>query len=129
MNAIQKRFLLFLGGCIPVRLALVWLAKHTPLIYLPYLGYLALLVAFGFLYLFFTGKRKTGIETQGAPIWWSKFRIFHGIFYLLFAIYAIKRINTAYQFLLADVCLGLVLFLWHHYSEGSFSKLFTVEKK
>ena len=129
MNAIQKRFLLFLCGCIPVRIAIVLLAKYTPLIYLPYLGYLALILAFGFLYLFFTGKRTTGIETQGAPIWWSKFRIFHGIFYLLFSIYAIKRISTAYQFLLADVCVGLGLFLWHHYTAGSFPKLFTGNKK
>ena len=125
MNALQKRFLLFLGACIPVRLAFVLIAKHLPLIYLPYLGYLALLPALGFLYLFFTGKRTSGIETQGAPIWWSKFRIFHGIFYLLFAVYAINRIDTAYQFLLADVCIGLLLFLYHHYTVGSFSKLFT----
>jgi hypothetical protein len=122
MTPMQKRFLLFLGGCIPMRLALVWLAKEVPLNYLPYLGYLALLPAFGFLYLFFSGKRTSGVETGGAPIWWNQFRILHGLIYLLFAYYAINRIKSAYKFLLADVCIGLVLFLWHHYQAGDFSK-------
>ena len=114
MKSLQKRVLLFLCGCIPIRLLLVWLAKQTPLTYLPYLGFLALLPAFGFFYLYFTGKRSTGIETQGAPIWWKPFRIIHGIMYLLFAIFAFGRVAAAYQFLLADVFFGLVLFLWHH---------------
>jgi hypothetical protein len=114
MNALQKRFLLFLGLCIPIRFFLVFLAKNTPLRYLPYLGYLALLPAFGFLYLYFTGKRKTGIETQGGPIWWAHFRILHGLNYLLFALLAIKRSARAYQILLFDVLLGLGLFLLHH---------------
>ena len=63
MNTIQKRFLLFLGGCIPARLALVGLAKYLPNKYLPYLGYITLLMALGFLYLYFTGSRKVGQET------------------------------------------------------------------
>jgi hypothetical protein len=128
MNAMQKRFLLFLGGCIPVRLLLVWIAKVCPLKYLPYLGLLALLPAFGFMYLFFTGKRTTGLETQGAPIWWSKFRIIHGLFYLLFAIFAINKIASAYKILLADVLFGLCLFLWHHYTNDDFIKVFHLTK-
>ena len=123
MNAMQKRFILFLGGCIPARLFLVWLAKAMPLNYLPYLGYVALLPAIGFIYLFFTGKRTSGVETGGAPIWWNRFRILHGLIYLLFAYYAIQRNKSAYLILLADVSLGLVLFLNHHYTAGDFSKL------
>ena len=124
MNAIQKRFLLFLGGCIPLRLFFVYLAKITPINYLPYLGYIAFLPALGFLYLFITGKRQTGMETQGAPIWWARFRIIHSLFYFLFAFAAINQIRVAYQFLLADVSMGLGLFLWHHLTSGSFSQLF-----
>ena len=123
MKAIQKRFLLFFGGCLPARLFFVWLAKKTPLLYLPYLGALALLPAIGFLYLYFTGKRPTGLETQGAPIWWRPFRLVHGFLYLAFAVMAFQRYVGAYQFLLADVCLGLGLFLWHHYTAGSFAQL------
>ena len=120
----QKRFLLFLGGCIPARLLLVFLAKKTPLPFLPYLGYLALLPAFGFFYLFFTGKRQTGAETQGAPIWWAHFRLLHGLNYLLFALLAVQRIAKAYQILLFDVVLGLILFLIHHFNAGDFGRIF-----
>ena len=123
MKALEKRFLLFLGGCIPMRLLFVWLAKIMPLNYLPYAGALALLPAFGFFYLFLTGKRTVGLETQGAPIWWGRFRIIHGLIYLCFAYYALQRARFAYKFLLADVLLGLGLFLWHHYTVGSFAQL------
>jgi uncharacterized membrane protein (GlpM family) len=123
MKALEKRFILFLGGCIPMRLLFVWLAKIMPLNYLPYAGALALLPAFGFFYLFLTGKRTSGLETQGAPIWWSRFRIIHGFIYLGFAYYAFQRARFAYKFLLADVLLGLGLFIWHHYTSGSFAQL------
>ena len=124
MKALEKRFLLFLGGCIPMRLLFVWLAKIMPLNYLPYAGALALLPAFAFFYLFLSGKRTSGLETQGAPIWWMQFRIIHGFIYLCFAYYAFQRVRFAYKFLLADVFLGLGLFLWHHYTASNFSKLF-----
>ena len=117
MNALHKRYLMFLGGCIPARLFLVWIAKNCPLKYLPYLGLLALLPAFGFFYLFFTGKRTSGPETLGAPIWWASFRPIHGLFYLLFALYAFQKSKDAYKFLLADVIVGLSLFLWHHFGD------------
>ena len=123
MNAMRKRFLLFLLGCIPARLALAWVAKELPLLYLSYLGWLALVVACGFIYLFITGKRATGLETGGQPIWWKHLRIVHGLLYLWFAYLAIKRVKTAYKILLADTCIGLLFFIMHHYREGNFSKL------
>lgn len=123
MNTIQKRFLLFLGLCIPSRLALTGLAKYLPNKYLPYLGCITLLMALGFLYLYFTSSRKVGQETFGQPIWWSKFRIVHGLLYLIFSYYAINRCASAYLFLLYDTLIGLGLFLVHHYSAGNFNKL------
>ena len=120
----QKRFLLFLGGCIPSRLLLVGLAKYMPLVYLPYLGYMTLVMGLGFLYLYFTGERKVGAETFGHPIWWRNYRIIHGIFYLVFSYYAIHKYANAYLFLLYDTLIGLGLFLVHHYSMGDFIKLY-----
>ena len=122
LTSIQKRFLLFLGGCIPIRLLFVFVAWSISIKYLPLLGYIALLPAIGFLYLFVSGKRQTGLETQGQPIWWVNFRPIHGILYLLFFIYAIKGIRKSYLFLLIDVLIGLLLFLWFHYNNGNFSK-------
>ena len=124
LTSIQKRFLLFLGACIPMRLFFAFLAWIISINYLPLLGYIALLPAFGFFYLFFTGKRQTGLETQGEPIWWSKFRPIHGLFYLLFSFYAIKKDRSAYLFLLTDVLFGLILFVWFHYNNGNFKKVF-----
>lgn len=115
MNTLQKRYMLFLGGCIPIRLGLTAFAKYMPNKYLPLLGGVTLLMALGFLYLYFTGQRKTGQETFGAPIWWSKFRIIHGLFYLLFSLFAFAKIPNAYLFLLYDTLLGLGLFIWHHF--------------
>ena len=121
MTPMQKRIALFLGGCIPARLLLTAVAKYSPVYYLPYLGMVTLVIAIGFLYLYFTGKRSTGAETQGAPIWWMKMRIFHGLMYLFFSIMAFMRMKNAYIILLLDTIVGLLLFLNHHYVAGDFS--------
>jgi hypothetical protein len=115
MTPLQHRFLLFLGGCIPARLALTALAKYIPSYYLPYMTLITFPIAIGFLYLYFTGKRRTGVETQGAPIWWMPFRMLHGLSYLLFSILALMRMKDAYIVLLLDTLLGLFLFLNHHF--------------
>jgi len=120
MTPMQKRLFMFLGGCIPTRLFLTAVAKYSPVYYLPYMAPITLGVALGFLYLYFTGKRRSGPETQGAPIWWMKFRLFHGLMYLIFSILAFMRVHTAYIILLVDTFVGLVLFLRHHYNAGDF---------
>lgn len=120
MTPIHKRLLLFLGGCIPSRVALAMIAKYSPVYYLPYLGIITLGMALGFLYLFFTGKRKVGLETQGTPIWWMKFRLFHGLMYLLFSGLAFMRNKNAYIVILIDTLVGLIIFLRHHYLAGDF---------
>ena len=123
MNNIQKRFLLFLFGCIGSRTALVFIAKNAGDKYLPILGYLAILPAIGFIYFYLTGTRKTGVEVFGEKIWWSDLRPIHSILYLLFAYNAINGVETAWLFLLADVIFGLAAFVYFHYTQGDFSKL------
>ena len=124
MNDIQKRFLLFLGGCIPARFGLALLAKNMPIKYLHILGYIGLLISLGFFYLYFSGERNTGAETFGKLIWWKNFRIIHAFFYLMFAIYAIQKYANAYMFIIYDTVIGLGLFLWHHFMAGNFGKVF-----
>jgi hypothetical protein len=108
--------LLFLGGCIPARLALTYIAKVLPLPYLPLLGFFTLCMALGFLYLFFTGKRQVGTETGNKPIWWQSLRWLHGLLYLLFSLLAFAGKREAYIVLLVDTLLGLGIFLGHYFT-------------
>ena len=126
MNTIQKRFLLFLFGCIGSRSFLVYLAKVANKQYLGYMGYLALLPAIGFMYLFFTGSRKTGAEVFGDKIWWNNLRPIHGLLYLLFAYNAIIGNPYSWIFLLIDVIIGLISFASFHYFNNDFKRLYIV---
>ena len=123
MSDIQKRFLLFIFGCIGMRTLFVIIAKNVSINYLPILGYLALLPAIGFIYIYVTGSRKTGAEVFGEKIWWNNLRPIHAVLYSLFAYNAIIRNSNAWMYLLIDVTFGLFSFLIFHYSNGDFSKL------
>ena len=123
MNTIQKRFLLFLFGCIGTRTLFVFLAKNASKTYLQYMGYLSILPAIGFFYLFFTGSRKTGPEVFGDKIWWNNVRPIHGLMYSLFAYHAINGNSFAWIYLLIDVIIGLASFLIFHYYSNSFTML------
>ena len=124
MNTTQKRFLLFLIGCIGTRTLLVYLAKNVDKTNLKYMGYLSLLPAIGFFYLFFTGSRKTGAEVFGDKIWWTNLRPVHGLLYLLFSYNAINGNLNAWLYLLVDVIIGLISFLGFHYYNNDFTKLY-----
>ena len=123
MNSFQKRFLLFLIGCIGMRSIFVIVAKNSNAEYLKYMGYLALLPAIGFIYIYLTGSRKTGGETFGEKIWWNDLRPIHSLVYFLFAYNAIIGNKNAWLYLLFDVVFGLTSFLIFHYQNGDFSKL------
>jgi hypothetical protein len=124
MNTIQKRFLLFLIGCIGLRSLFVYLAKIANKTYLKYIGYLALIPAIGFIYLFLSGARQTGTEVFGSKIWWNNLRPIHGLLYLLFAYNAINGNKLAWVYLLIDVIIGLISFLSFHYYNNDFQKLY-----
>ena len=109
MNTTQKRFLLFLFGCIGTRTLLVYLAKTDNKTYLQYMGYLSILPAIGFFYLFLSGSRKTGAEVFGDKIWWNDLRPVHSILYFLFAYNAIIGNKESWVYLLIDVAFGLIL--------------------
>jgi hypothetical protein len=123
MNNIQKRFLLFLFGCIVIRIIFVIIAKNASPELLQKLGYLALLPVIGWLYIIFIGKRDTGGEVFGEKIWWKNIRYIHTALYASFAYLAINKNANAWIFLASDVSFGLLAFLVHHYSVGSFDLL------
>jgi hypothetical protein len=128
MNDIQKRFLLFLFGCIGIRLLLVYVAKNSDnfsnkQIIEKLLIIFTLTISIGFFTIFFTGIRKTGQETFGDKIWWNNLRPLHGFLYLLFAILFFQEKSYAWIILLVDVLIGLISFLVFHYYSGNFNKL------
>ena len=123
MNQLQQTFLMFLIGCIGVRVLFVFIAMYISTKYLKYLGYLALLPAIGFMYIYLTGSRKTGAEVFGGKIWWNDLRPIHSVLYFLFAYNAIIGNKLAWVYLLIDVLFGLISFLIHHYVNGDFKRI------
>jgi accessory gene regulator protein AgrB len=114
MNTSNKRAILFLCGCIPVRLLFVYIAYYIAYhntSFLPYLAIPAMIVAIGFISIFMFGLRKTGAETFGQPIWWDRLRPIHALFYLLFSIFAFMGKKEAYIFLAMDVLFGFISYL------------------
>jgi len=126
MNHLQQRFLLFLFGCVGIRSLFVIIARYINTKYLKFLGYLALLPAIGFIYIYLTGTRKTGAEVFGEKIWWNNLRPIHSILYFLFAYNAIIGNKQSWKYLLVDVLIGLISFLIHHYTNGDILKLLNV---
>ena len=126
MNHLQQRFLLFLFGCIGIRSLFVIIARYINTKYLKYFGYLALVPAIGFIYIYLTGTRKTGAEVFGEKIWWNNLRPIHSILYFLFAYNAIIGNKQSWIYLLIDVLIGLISFLIHHYTNGDILKILKV---
>ena len=89
MNKLQKRFTLFLLGCIPVRFLFVYIAKNIPINYLPLTAPITLIMGLGFLYFFLAGKERGATFNQKA--WWHYLRPIHGLLYILYSYYAYKK--------------------------------------
>ncbi len=115
MLSLNSRLMLFVLGCIGSRLLFAFVAKTINIEYLPYLGYIALLPAIGMMYIYITGSRDYGKEA-GGKIWWNNLRPIHSLLYFLFAYSAItKKQKMAWKFLAADVSIGFVAFMNHHF--------------
>ena len=123
MNNIEKRSLLFLSCFIPGHVLLICITRVVEIEYLPILGYISLIIALVFTYLFLSGKRKTGLETFGENIWWSPISPIHAMLYFIFSYYAINKIRSGWIYLLYDVIFGLLSFLIFHYINDDFKNL------
>ena len=122
MNTFQKTFLLFIFACILTRSIFVIIALKIPKKYLPYFGYLGIVIGLGFIYTFIINKKRGSIFGQIA--WWRNLRPIHALLYLIFGYLAINKNNYAYIPLLIDVLFGLFSFIIYHFKMGSFKKLF-----
>jgi hypothetical protein len=127
MEVKLKRMLLFLFGCIGSRCLIAYIAKVINPEYLPYMGYIALIISLSFIYLFLFGNKKADSQLEWSgdkKIWWNNLRVVHGLNYLIFAILAIQKKNNAWIPLAVDVSIGFIAWIIHHTSSGE-NRLFT----
>ncbi len=116
----MNNIVLFLVGCIGARLLLAYVAKQANTHLLRYMGFLALLPAIGFMYLFLSGVRNK-VGSFGEKIWWNSLRPVHSLLYFLFAYSAITGNKQAWIFLLVDALVGLSAFIFVHTKRGDLS--------
>lgn len=117
MEIQTKRFLLFLIGCIGTRSLLAYAAKKAPLVHLRYLGYLAIPIGLGFVYIYLFGSEVANKQlewTGDKTIWWNDLRIVHGVNYLVFALLAMNKQHYSWIIIALDTAIGLIAWLVHH---------------
>ena len=115
MSPEHKSMLLFIFGCVVVRSYLVYFAKTTSLKNLKIMGYIFLIPAIYTMYLYLYNKRQTGAEVFGKKIWWVNLRPIHSIIWFIFAYCAITGNTNSYKILAADLIIGILAFINHHY--------------
>jgi hypothetical protein len=136
MTPIQKRFAMFLLGCIPSRIVLSYLIDYVQshlnesdmwVVLKYFLSFKMIIISIGFLSIYWFGWREKGLETQGQPIWWNSLRPIHGLLYglagvLLLTGKELYGVDSS-QIIFWDAILGLVSFLLYHYKGGNFTRL------
>lgn len=106
---------LFLAGCVPTRLILAVLIARASSALLKPIAIVTAIIAIGFLTLFLTGWRKTGVETGGKPIWWNSLRPVHAGMYAAVAFCAwTGRRELAWKLVCLDLVVGLLAFTAHY---------------
>ena len=121
MNA-SNRTLLFLSGCIPLRLLLVYLAytvgSHTDNKYRTAYAAVAIVLGVCFITLW-AGKLRQNAPEGGGVTWWNNLRPVHGTLWVVAGTMLLSRSTQRYAWiiLLADVILGLTA--WNIHSRRS----------
>ena len=118
-----KRMLLFLVGCIGMRTLLTVTSIEVTkiqngLLYLKYMGYVAVFISMGFIYLYVNGNKYADNQLsqyKDKKLWWKNLRIVHGIMYSLFALFAIQMKSYAWVPLALDTIIGLSVWTFHNY--------------
>jgi len=107
---LNKRNILFLGVCIPLRTSFVYLSYKLEDKYKKILGMIFGIIGITFLSLYFFNLRLDAPE-GGGKTWWKELRLIHGVLYISAYIYSIKDINYMWQPILLDTLFGLVSFI------------------
>jgi len=107
----NRTMLLFIFGCVPIRLFFIYVAKKASLVYLRLLSLPALLISISFVYQLKNGKKKGFF---GGPVWWL--RGIHALVWFIFAILAFRKIKSAYIALVVDLTIGIISFINNYYN-------------
>lgn len=105
---------MFLRFCIPVRIALAILPAVLSKEYLPYYGWVLLLIGSAFQWLYWSRSRMQAPEA-GGPTWWHNLRVVHGALYLAAGYLAVTGRATAWIPLAIDVLLGVYVHVARYY--------------
>ena len=111
MTSIVNRKRLFMFGCVPIRLFLIYIAKKASMIQLRLLSIPAFLISVGFIYQLKNGKQ---FGYFGGPVWWH--RGIHALLWMIFAILAFRKIQSAYIVLVVDLIVGVISFINNYYN-------------
>lgn len=111
----MNRTILFLVGCIGVRLFITNLARTGSVKTREYIAYLAIAIALGFLSIWLFDLRKTGFEA-GGKIWWNNMRPVHALMYGGFAFTVLYTTYgpNAWMILFTDTLIGLATWMIHY---------------
>ena len=110
----DHRILLFLFGCMFIRILLIFLAKYGSKIILNIMAILFLCIAMGMLNTFLYRPKKLG--AFGGDPWWNNLRPIHSVLYIIFAIIVLTKYHSsAWVVLLLDVILGFIAFSFHYF--------------
>lgn len=113
LDNLSKRQINFIFGCILSRATIVVLASKYP----KEMAIPALAVATGFFVIYILGLRKTGLETNGEPIWWDWLRPVHAALFAGFSYVAYTQEKLRYKawvLLAIDLFIGVLAWTKHH---------------
>ncbi len=105
----------FLIGCIGARLALAYALSVANGNLLKILSVVVGAMSIGFFAIWTFGWRKTGLETDGKPIWWNHLRPLHAVAYGIASVLAWMGLGVWAGCIIAvDALVGLAAFVHHH---------------
>jgi len=110
MTSIANRKRLFIFGCLPIRLFLIYIAKKASITQLRLLSIPAFLISIVFIY----QQKKGGNGYFGGPVWWH--HSIHALLWMIFAVLAFRKIQSAYIVLVVDLIVGVISFINNYYN-------------
>lgn len=112
----NKNILYFFFGCMVARLIMVYIAKNININYLPYYGFITLIISIMFFKNYIKYFHKNiNIGFFGNKVWWNNNRLIHSLLYFIFSIMAFYKNKNSWIILLLDTMFGLITFIFKYF--------------